>query len=86
MAGICECVSKYYRDFRIALRIVDMSIYSPPHRGLCPFIRYIQYVHLVSGPKSLIELNLQPVLNPATIGGARVLEALGRPILVKGRS
>ena len=36
VAGICECVSKYYRDFRIALRIV------------CPFIplRIVDYVHL----------------------------------------
>ena len=33
-----------------------------------------------------IVLYLQPVLNPKSYDGARVLEASGRPLLVKGRS
>ena len=33
-----------------------------------------------------IVLYLQPVHNPKSYDGARVLEAWGRPLLVKGRS
>ena len=33
-----------------------------------------------------IVLYLQPVLNPESYDGARVLEASGRPMLVTGRS
>ena len=33
-----------------------------------------------------IVLYMQPVLNPKSYDGARVLEASGRPLLVKGRS
>ena len=38
------------------------------------------------GRETRIELNLPPVLNPKIYGGARVLEASGRPMLLIGRS
>ena len=38
------------------------------------------------GPLYCIVLYLQPVLNPKSYDGARVLEASGRPMLVIGRS
>ena len=36
--------------------------------------------HMYVPADRLIELNLLPILNPTSYGGARVLEASGRPI------
>ena len=67
------------------------AVYGLSHRGRYqgrPLRRHDDRAHDRTNTCILycIVLYLQPVLNPKSYDGARVLEAAGRPLLVKGRS